>query len=118
MTTLCESPFGFEEGHIASYRACPGRLEVLFEFWNEQRGTLVFEGFVGVRDAGAIGVTVGSVSEVYSSELVASLVSRHFETPPKSVDWKHFSFFDVDDGAMFDVVAHSCSFSGVPPSTS
>jgi hypothetical protein len=113
MTLICESPFGFEDGQIVSYRAGAGRLEVTFEFWNEQHGTLVFEGLIGIHDVGAIGVTVGSVCEVQSSELVASLIRRHFETPPESVEWKHFRFLDVGDGAMFDVVAESCSFPGV-----
>jgi hypothetical protein len=112
MTLICETPFGFEDGQIVSYHAGDGRLEVLFEFWNEQHGTLVFEGLVGLHDAGAIGVTVGSVCEVQSSELMASLAHRHFETPPESLDWRHFRFLDVDDGAMFDVVAQSCSFAG------
>jgi hypothetical protein len=113
MTLICKLPFGLEDGQIVSYRAAAGRLEVDFEFWNEQRGTLVFEGLVGIHDAGAIGVTVGSVREVESSELVASLVQRHFERPPESIDWKHFRFLDLDDGALFDVVAQSCSFAGV-----
>lgn len=113
MTSICESPFGFEDGQIVSYHADAGRLEVLFEFWNEQRGTLLFDGLVGLNDAGAIGVTVGCLCEVQSSELVASLLRRHFETPPESLDWKHFRFLDVDDGAMYDVVAKSCSFAGV-----
>jgi len=113
MTIICESPFGFEDGQILSYRATAGRLEVDFEFWNEQRGTLVFEGLVGIHDAGAIGGTVGSVCEVEFSELVASLVRRHFETPPESLNWKHFRFLDVDERAIFDVVAHSCSFVGM-----
>lgn len=114
MTLICESPFGFEDGQIVSYRATFGRLEVDFEFWNERCGTLVFEGLVGIHDAGAIGVTVGSVCQVESSELVASLMCRHFETPPELLDWKHFCFHDVDDGAMFDVVARSCSFAKWP----
>jgi hypothetical protein len=113
MTLLCESPLGCEDGQILGYRAGGGRLEVDFEFWNEQRGTLVFEGLVGIQDVGAIGVTVGSVCEVGASELVVSLVRRHFERPPEALDWKHFRFLDVDDGAMFDVVAQSCSFVGI-----
>lgn len=111
MTPICESPLGFEDGQIVSYRAVAGRLEVDFEFWNEQRGKLVFEGLVGIQDAGAIGVTVGSACETPSSEFVASLVRRHFERPPETLDWKHFRFLDVEDGALFDVVAKSCSFS-------
>ena len=110
MTPICESPLGFEDGQIASYRAVAGRLEVDFEFWNEQLGKLVFEGLVGIQDAGAIGVTVGSSCEAPSSDLVASLIRRHFERPPETLDWKHFRFLDVEGGALFDVVARSCSF--------
>jgi hypothetical protein len=113
MTSICESPYGFEDGQIVSYRASTGRLEVIFEFWNEQRGIVLFEGLVGIHDAGAIDVTVGSVCEMKSSDFLASLVARHYERPPETVTWKHFRFLDVDDGAMFDVVADSCSLTGV-----
>ncbi len=106
--TICSSPIGFEDGHIVSYSVSTERLELLFEYWNEQHGTLVFDGFIGLCDAGAIGVTVGSVCEVASSEFLSLLARRHFAIPPESLDWKHFRFLDVDDGAMFDIVARTC----------
>ncbi|MBN1852515.1 MAG: hypothetical protein JW829_07310 [Pirellulales bacterium] len=113
MMSICESPYGFEDGQIVSYRVTAERLEVIFEFWNEQRGTVLFEGLIGIHDAGAIGVTVGSVCEMKSSDFLASLVARHYEKPPEAVTWKLFRFLDVDDGAMLDVVADSCSFAGI-----
>lgn len=110
MTQVCESPFGFEDGQVVRYAAADGRLEVIFEFWNEQRGTLIFQGLVAVCDFGALGVTVGAVDEVSTSDLLRSLVRRHFEIAPKQLDWRHYRFLDLDDGAMFEVVAQSCSF--------
>ncbi len=110
MTQLCDCPFGFEDGHVVSYRAEGGRLFVQFEFWSERRGILVFEGLVGMHDEGATGVTVGSVCELLSSELITSLARRHFEIPPENTGWRHFRFLDLNDGAMFEVVASSCSF--------
>ena len=85
----------------------------MFEFWNEQRGFVLFEGLIGIRDVGAIGMTVGSVGEVKASDFLASLVARHYGKPPETMTRKHFRFLDVDDGVMLDVVAESCSFAGI-----
>jgi hypothetical protein len=111
MTKICDTPFGFEDGHIVRYCTTSGRLEVEFEFWNEKYGVLIFEGLIGLYDNGAIGVTVSSVCEVNPSELLSSLIRRQYEKPPAVIDWKHFRFLDLDDNPMFEVVAQSCSFS-------
>ena len=110
MAQICNCELGFEDGHITGYHADLGRLDVVFEFWNEQVGTLEFGGLVAVHDNGAIGVTVGSVSEVPSSELLSALVVRNFDVPPETIPWRHFRFLDLDGGAMFEVVAEACFF--------
>jgi hypothetical protein len=115
MAQIYNCPFGLEDGHIVGYIARNEWLELRFEFWNEQEGMLVFEGFVGLHDNGAIGATVNSLIELQTSELIASFVRRYYEHPPKIVDWKHFQFLDVDGDAMFDVIAKTCSFSCSSP---
>lgn len=111
MTLISSCPFGFEDGHIVAYRAGSSKLEVDYEFWNERRGKLVFDGLVGVHDNSAIGVTVGSLTEKESSEFVDAFVQRRFEHAPEGLRWKHFQFLDLDDQPLFEVVAESCSFS-------
>jgi hypothetical protein len=109
MTLISECPIGFEDGSIVGYRAESSTLEVHFRFWNDQLGTFAFGGFVGLRDLGSIGVTVGSIIEKETSELVNSLVCRLFERVPEGLSWVTFQFCDLDDQPMLEVVAESCS---------
>ena len=110
MEQVCECPFGVEDGHIVGYRARNNRLEVEYEFWNERRGIFVFDEYVGVRDLGAVGVKVSAFSEFTDSDFLESLLCRHYDIRPETIDWKHYCFFDVSDGAMFDVVGPRVSF--------
>jgi hypothetical protein len=105
-------PFGFEDGHIVGYCARGSRLELEYEFWNEIRGKLVFERFVGVRDQGAVGAEVGAFSEMHDSEYIACLARRFYEDSQEVLDWKHFRFVVVDGTTIFEVVAPTCSFVG------
>jgi hypothetical protein len=107
---ICSCPYGFEDGRILGYRALSDRLELSYEFWNGKRGTLVFDGFLGARDLGAIEMDVGSFSQQNDSEFIALLVERNYEKRPDDLDWKHFRFLDVEDSAIFEVVAPSRSF--------
>jgi hypothetical protein len=77
-----------------------------------ERGTLVFDGFLGARDMGAIEMDVGSFSQQNDSEFLALLVERNYEKRPDDLDWTHFRFLDVEDSVIFEVVAPSCSFVG------
>jgi hypothetical protein len=106
--TICDFPFGFEDGHIMCYCAREGRLELEYEFWNGRLGTLVFKGYVGARDHGAVGAEVGSFSELDDSDLIESLVRRNYETRPSILDWKHFQFLGVDGTVVFEIVAPTC----------
>ena len=110
MAPITSCPFGFEDGQIVGYRADASNLEVDFEFWNEKRGTLVFEGLVGMHDNSAIGVTVGSVTEQMASPLVDALIRRRFEVRPEGLQWTHFQFLDLDDQPMFEIVAESGAY--------
>ena len=107
---ICNCPFGFEDGRILAYRADASKLELTYEFWNEQVGTLVFHNLVGVHDNSAIAVTVGSVAEKQDSDLVNLLVRRRYEIPPARLNWRHFQILDLDDQPILEVVAESCSF--------
>lgn len=110
MAQFGSTPFGFEDGQITEYQACLGRLVIRFEFWNEERGELLFEGFAGLRDNGAIGATIGSTTELSCSDLIMELAAQMYEKPPSSTGWKHFRFLDVDDRPVFDVVSERCIF--------
>jgi hypothetical protein len=109
---ISKCPFGFEDGRILSYRALSDRLELSYQFWNGERGTLVFDGFLGARDMGAIEMDVGSFSQQNDSEFLALLVERNYEKRPDDLNWTHFRFLDVEDSVIFEVVAPSCSFVG------
>jgi hypothetical protein len=109
MTTICQSPFGFEDGEVVNYRVASERLEMTYEFWNEKRATITFERFVAVRDIGSIGVTVGRVLQLNSSKLLSELVARHYDAPPEEVPWTHFQFLDVQDEPMLEIVASDCT---------
>jgi hypothetical protein len=110
MITIRDIPFGLEDGRILNYCARDGRLQLEYEFWNEKRGTLVFEGYVGACDRGALGAEVGSFTELGDSALIESLLNRNYKIRPESHGWKHFRFLGVDDDVLFEVVAPSCSF--------
>jgi hypothetical protein len=72
---------------------------------------ILFNEFVGLRDNSALGVTIGSVSQLEASDLINTLMNRRFEKPPPGLQWKHFSFLDLDEKPVLEVVAESCSFS-------
>jgi hypothetical protein len=110
MRPIVNCPFGVEDGHIVAYRASESRLEVDYEFWNEQRGTFVFDDFCGAHDNTAIGITIGSLVEQTSSDLLTRLIGRSYVVVPANLDWRHFQFLDIDDQAIFEVVAVSASF--------
>jgi hypothetical protein len=110
MTPIVNCPFGVEDGHIVAYRASESRLEVDYEFWNEKRGTILFDDFFGVHDNTAIGITVGALVEKTSSDLLTHLIGRSYVVAPADLNWRHFQFLDVDDQAIFEVVAISASF--------
>ena len=111
MAQIGGSPYGFEDGQIIEYRACPAKLAVRFEFWNEQIAELVFEGFVGLRDHGALGATIGCTRELPSSDFINELTARVYERPPLSTGWTHYQFLDLDDFPVFEVLAERCVFS-------
>jgi hypothetical protein len=110
MTPIANCPLGFEDGQIIAYRGELSLLEVTYEFWNERTGRLIFEGFIGMRDSCAVGVTVSSIRIVQPSKLVDTLMHRLFEHPPEGIDLRHFQFLDLDDHPMFEVVAKKGSF--------
>lgn len=113
---ICSNcPFGFEDGRIVSYLARASRLQVEYEFWNEQRRRLIFEGFVGLRDNCAIGVTVGALVSKDRSDFIEALSRRLYVDVPQDVHWSHFQFLDLDDEPMFEVVSVSCTCAEVDP---
>lgn len=104
-------PLSFEDGHIVGYRALLGKLELEFECWNEARRTLIFEGYVGLRDNGAVGVIAGGMTERIESDFLKLLSDRLYEVPPADSKWRQFKILDLDDQPMLEVVAESCSVS-------
>jgi hypothetical protein len=97
--------YGFEDGHIVSYTAEPDKLTVVYEFWNEKRGRLIFDGFVGLRDYGALGFTIRSTKEEESSQFITDVLKHYYKTPPENSGLKHFIFLDTEDYPALEVVA-------------
>lgn len=110
MKQLGNSPFGFEDGRIVSYSAVPDLLSVVYEFWNETRSLLVFDGFLAMHDHACLGVTIGSTYETNASELIAKVIRLQFDDPPSDLGLVHYAFSDVDDNVVFEVIAKSCRF--------
>jgi hypothetical protein len=109
MLDLCESPFGFEDGQILSYRAGPDGLFVQFEFWNEERRIFEFKDVLAVADDGAIGLTIARAGSTTESEFLSRIVARHYDKDPAAVQFKNFEFFDLEDFPVFQVIARDCS---------
>ena len=105
-----DSPHGFEDGEIVSYRMTSEALSVEYRFWNASVAILQFVDPVAMRDDGAVGATIGSVDLTRSSELIADMVRRVYVTPPESPPWRHFRFLNVDDEPVLQVIAHDFRF--------
>ena len=110
MAQIGNCPFGFEDGHIKGYEAAFECLHVTVEFWNEKQGALTFLQPLAVRDNASIGVTLGSVKQNHSSELIMEVVAHQYGKPPETIDLSHYQFLDLDDFPILEIVAKSCSF--------
>ncbi len=104
-----EVSIGFADGHVLSYRAESDKLQLEYNFWNDQQRTLIFEGFVGLRDHCAIGVEVSEVVTKDASEYIDFLTRRLYVEAPADFRLRHFQFLDLDGEPMLDIAAASCT---------
>ena len=110
MARFDDCPYGFEDGFVVSYNAAENRLNVIYEFWNERRGVLTFDGFRALNDNFAIGTTIGSAKQLQTSQLIKTVIGREYEKPPEQTDLNCYILLDADDNIALEIVASSCRF--------
>ena len=104
---------GVADSTLLSYRASGHVLLVDFEFWNDQLGSVRFDGFVGLRDWGACGAFLTASFETNERDLIEALMSRLFTAPQSDLRWRHFVLTGMDDSPVLEIVAQSYSLAAL-----